>query len=551
MEYIHPYVEKVLTGKIKTCKNAILACERAQRDFLNPKEYHYDPEEGERFARFCKHFAVTEGNEHAGKPVILMEWQHFIFSQVLGWKTEKNLRRFREMYVEVPRGNGKSLMASLFSLYLFSADNELGPQIVSASTGAKQARIVFDVAKNMCLNSREFADYLGITPKAHELVLERKINGFTNRGTFKPLAGKGDRMDGLNIHCAIIDELHAIKDKEMWDKITTGAAKRSQSMISVITTAGYNLKGVGFMQTNYCQKVLEGEVDAPSFFGIKWSADKDMDVYSEDTLARVNPAWDKMDRVKVYDQREKAKIVPEERPKYLTLYLNIWQASKEQFFNSIAMDEGCIEYNINDFKHLDCYVTADMAYVDDMAVIACSFWYDGKMFFFPRYFLPETALESNNQLYKKWHEEGWLTIIPGPVISKDYIFNEIEHIHNTFNVRACIIDRAGDMDVSKRLNEAGYETFHAPRGYATSSSTKKLQELILERKFIWHNPILKWNAQNVYANYGYMGDVYLQKNTKGSGDKIDGVMCAIYALDPMQEHLRLDNTMFYFTTGTK
>src|SRR5687767_6876530 len=67
------------------------------------------------FARFCRHTA----GRWAGKPIELEPWQvdHFI-RPVFGWKHPDGRRIRRKAYLEVPKKNGKSTMASALALFL-------------------------------------------------------------------------------------------------------------------------------------------------------------------------------------------------------------------------------------------------------------------------------------------------------------------------------------------------------------------------------------------------------------------------------------------------
>ncbi|WNM07289.1 terminase large subunit (plasmid) [Komagataeibacter nataicola] len=414
---LYSYAYEVCEGKIDVCHEVKLACQRSISDLKASEDpdfpYYFDPKDGIKFERFAARFRHLEG-ELAGEPFILMPWQLWAFAQILGWRHKSTgHRRFKTAHIEVPRGNGKSFMASVYAIYALSCDGVQGPQVYSAATSQRQARIVFDVARDLCANEpKKFIQgFLGLEIRAHDIQLRKRKDGFLNRGIFRPLCADGNRLDGLNISCAIVDELHAIKKRLVWDKLITGAGKRPSTLVIAITTAGMSLESIGYEQNSYCRKVLNGDIDAPSFWGCIWKADAGDDPYCVETLRKANPCWDAhQDHEQVLATMEKARLVPAERAGYLTLHLNQWLANGDSWLDLDRLVRCRDTLNIEDFKDLPCYVGIDMAKVTDMAAVVQCFYRADKLYVFPHYFLPsETIANSNNSQYHHWQEQGTCT----------------------------------------------------------------------------------------------------------------------------------------------
>ena len=186
---------------------------------------------------------------------------------LFGWQRADGLRRFRTAYCAVPRKNGKSTLSAGIALYLLVADGEQGAEIYSAATTRDQARIVFDEAKRM----------VGSSPalKRRVQVLINNLNVEASASRFMPLSSDASSMDGLNVHGAIIDELHAHKTRHVVDVLETATGARRQPLLFEITTAGYDRHSICFEHHDYAIKLLEGVLQDDSWFAFIAAADEE------------------------------------------------------------------------------------------------------------------------------------------------------------------------------------------------------------------------------------------------------------------------------------
>src|SRR5690606_33938454 len=254
----------------------------------------------------------------------LQPWQQFRIGAVFGWmredpETGEASRRFRTAYNEVARKNGKSTEAAGIGLYMLDADGEPGAEVYSAATRRDQARIVWDEAARMVERSP---------------ALRKRVNVLRGRGNmhilethskFEPLGADVDGLDGLNIHCAIVDELHAHRTREVWDVLETATGARRQSLIWAITTAGFDREGICYELRDYSVQVLEGAIQDDTWFAYIATIDEGDDPFDEAVWVKANPnlglsvKLDDMHRLAL-----KAKTVPTALNNFLTKRLNVW-----------------------------------------------------------------------------------------------------------------------------------------------------------------------------------------------------------------------------------
>ena len=312
------YANKVISGEIPACKFVIQACQRQIDDLANPPAgYRFSEEHAARVCRFVELVPHIKGEKAKGGELLKLEpWQVFILSTVFGWVDKAGNRRFRRVYIEVPRGNGKSALSSPIALYMLAMDREAGAEVYSAATTREQARIVFQTAQSMARKMEGFRKRFGVEVTAHAIVQMR------SHSSFKALSAEGHTLDGLNIHLAVVDELHAHKTPDVWEVLESGAGKRPQSMLWAITTAGFNKYGVCYQVRDYALKVLSGDatgIAADAQFGIVYTVDEGDDFYSEEALRKANPNWAiSVDPDYVRQNAAKAKQVVKDRVNFLT-----------------------------------------------------------------------------------------------------------------------------------------------------------------------------------------------------------------------------------------
>ena len=236
----HGYIRDVLEGLVPACKWVRLAVQRQEDDLAKPVSdewpWVFNESAAARPCRFIELLPHIKGKWARDRKLIeLGPWQSFILTTIFGWvHKDTGLRRFRDVYLEIPRKNAKSTLSSGVALYMLTADGEQGAEIYSAATTKDQARIVFDDAKAMAERSPGLRE-LGLAILQHALTVRETASAF------KPLAAEGSTLDGLNVHFTVLDELHAHKTRAVYDVIDTARGAREQSLLWNITTSGTDL----------------------------------------------------------------------------------------------------------------------------------------------------------------------------------------------------------------------------------------------------------------------------------------------------------------------
>lgn len=531
------YISEVLSGHIPACEEVIAACERQRDDLSNKKlPYIFDKKRAVMCCRFIELLCHTKG-ELRGQKIILEPWQVFIITTTFGWLDREGFRRFKIVYIEVPRKNGKSSLSSAIGLLCLLIDGEGGAEVYSAATTREQARIVFKDAVDMVRASPDLQKKFGaeIMGKAqpHTIVVN------STNSSFRALSrDSGGNLDGLNVHCGIIDEVHAHKTRDVFDVIETATGARKQPLLWLITTAGFNRAGVCYEQRTYLKRILSRAVQDDEYFGIIYTLDKDDDWTAEASWKKANPNFGvSVNPEDLARKARKAAEVSGATNNFLTKHLNLWVNADSAWMNMRQWDSlGDSTLSIEDFIDCDCWLGLDLASKTDIAALAILFKkrIDDKdhYYLFGRYWLPEDTVEnSTNSQYSGWCRSGIMNQTDGSVIDFDEIAQEIKAICATFNVVECCYDPYQATQISTQLAKEGLTMVEVGATVANfSEPMKEFEALVLDGR-LHHSadPCLTWQVSNVVAHVDAKENIYPRKEIVGN--KIDIVISALMALN--------------------
>lgn len=527
------YAEGVVAGLIPACRFVVQACQRQIDDLSSPPAgYRFDPAKADRacaFIELCPHIKGPLASR--GELIRLAEWQVFIVATAFGWVDAEGNRRFRRVYIEVPRGNGKSALSSTIGLYMLVLDGEAGAEVYSAATTRDQARIVFRDAQAMARKMDRFRKRFGVEVTAQAIVQMKSSS------SFKALSAEGNTLDGLNIHLAVVDELHAHKTRDVYDVLETGLGKRPQSLMWVITTAGANKHGICYEVRDYVVKVLTGDVSDPSTFGIIYTIDEGDDHFSEATLAKANPNWGiSVDPTYVMQVASKARQQSSARANYLTKHLNVWVDANSALFDT-AHWRKCEDKSLDeaDFAADEAVIGLDLASKIDIAAKVTVYrrQIDGKAHFyaFPRFFLPYAAIEEERHpMYRGWELQGDLYATPGETIDFGIIEDEIRAEGPGLNLQAVATDPWQAQQMIQNLKRDGMPAEEYRQTVQNMSEATKTLDALMREGRIHHpgNAVLNWMIGNVVGHYDVKENVYPRKEM--DKNKIDGAVALIMAL---------------------
>lgn len=549
------YIDDVLTGQQVACKWVRLACERHQRDLVNGQDrcLKFDDVAARHAIDFFRFLRHSKG-EWAGQTVELEPWQQFVIALVFGWMAQDDqgswLRRFRTTFLEVARKNGKSTIAAGVGLYLFDADGEPGAEVYTAATKRDQARITHSEATRMVKASpflrrriRTFKDNLNILNTAAK---------------FEPLGSDTDSMDGLNVHGAIVDELHAHKNRETWDLLDTATGSRRQALMFGITTAGVDRQSLCWDMHEYTEKILVGLVQDDSFFGLIYTLDPkvvDVDgrVIEEGDDWEDERCWVKANpnlgvSKKIEDMRRKAlqaKEMPTMLNSFLQRELNVWTQATVRWVNAPKWLACNQPVDADGLLGRTCYGGLDLSSTTDVTAfvlvfspqvptdpyqVICRFW------------IPEETMKlrtkRDRMQYQTWVRQGYMVTTPGDAVDHDFVLAEIEELRQRYDIQEIAFDRWGAAHVQTKLQDMGGEDWLVQfgQGFASMSAPmNELERLILSGRLAHGgNPVLTWMAGNLVATMDSAGNKKPDKAK--STEKIDGMVALIMALDRATRH---------------
>lgn len=549
-EALHPaeqYAQDVIDGKTTACKWVRLACERHFHDLEHghKRGLWFDSEDAKRILHFKSMLRHSKG-KWGGERLVLEPWQQFKDWVIFGWKKKDGTRRFRSAYIEVARKNGKSTDSAGSGLFLAFADGEAGAEVYSAATKRDQARIVHQEAIRMVRKNSALKKYIKIYKD--NLSIERTAS------KYEPLGGDSDSLDGLNVHGAIVDELHAHKNRETLELLETATGAREQPLIIMITTAGADRYSICWEKHEYTEKVLEGWKDASylddSWFGIIYTLDEGDDWADENVWVKANPNLNvskSLDDLRMKANR--AKKMAGALNNFLRREMNLWVQGREKY---IPMDEwrecaGEIPaLELEDYlKERICYGGLDLSVSDDFTSFGMIFPFEDEHYYYLcRLWIPEDKVDElpsyrtaeDAAHIKRWVKAGLINTTPGNVIDYDFIHAQIMKDLEKFKIEQIAYDPYHANSVVQRLENEGVTMVKFRQGdISMNSPMKELPRLLYLRKLHHgNNHALTWMADNLVARQGATG--LLKPDKEKSRDKIDGMVTLLMALDLAQRH---------------
>lgn len=515
MDSTTKYAKMVLAGEIVAGKLVKLACKRHLDDLKQEKNksfpYYFDKNTAQirlDFYNLCHHYK----GDCAGKPMVPELWQCFVQGCVFGWKRKSdNKRRFREVYEQVGKKNGKSTDAASTALYCMTVDGESGAEIYSAATTRDQAKIIFETARQMVTRSPE---------------LKQFINNYTNNlsvpstaSKFEPVSSEAGTLDGKDVYLGLIDELHAHKNREVYDILKGGTAARSQPLIWVVTTAGLLVNGICRERYDYAVKVLEGVIDDPTLFAYIAQPDEGDDILDPKNFIKANPNLGvsvKLEDLKI--KARQAKELPSAYTQFACKHMNLWVSASEKWMDMHKWSKSGADADI-DLYQRRCYCGVDLSAKLDLTSVVFDFPLDnGEYAVLHHSFIPEATMiekeRKDNVPYSAWVRQGYITVIPGEAIEQSWIMDYIMSMARKYKIVEIEYDPWNATEFAQRMETEGFTCVEVRQGPRTlSEPMKDVERLVVQGKLIhFKDPVLKWAISNVVATADSAGNIKPDKS---------------------------------------
>jgi len=544
--YIVEYTNKIESGDIVACKRLWQQYSKLLDELKHPRDpWVFDLEKANRPIEFIEKFCKHSKGKWIGKPVRLELFQKAKIQAVYGFvHKETGLRRCREVFTLVARKNGKSTEKAATGNYMLVGDGEGGAEVYSVATKKDQARIVFSEAVNMIAQS----------PALSKHVKKRKSDLYfpVTFSKFEPLASDSNSLDGLNVHNGIMDELHAIKDRNLYDVIKQAMTAREQPILDMITTAGFVRECIFDSIYTYACNVLDGIVEDERFLAFIYELDDRSEWTDFRMWEKANPG---LGTIKSYEELaanvERAKNDPDFSPTVLTKDFNIRDtvAGTWLTFDQINNEE---TFDVEEFR--DCYAVGgvDLSSTTDLACATLLFMRAGseKKYCIQQYFLPKDLIEQRVREdkipYDKWAERGLITLSEGNKINYSDVTDWFVRMYQEYGIRPLWIgyDPWNSQYWVQEMQDMGFSMEIVRQGAQTLSQPMKEMgaDLCAKRINYNNNPVLKWCLTNTNAKRDDNDNI---RPVKGQNQRqhIDGTVSLLIAytvlFNNMQDYLNI------------
>ena len=531
--YIVKYNDAIQSGKIIAGDKIKKVYKQLAEDCKRKDGYHFDIDKASRPIYFVETFC-RQSKGDMGKPIKLELFQKAALQAMFGFVDDDNRRKYNEVLWIMARKNGKSCLLSAIGLYMMLGDKEGGAEIDCVASKKDQAKIVFDEARNMVSQSPYLAKY----------IKKRRTDMYSpyNFGVFQPLSSDSNTLDGLNPHCGIIDELHSIKDRNIYDVVKQGMSARKQPMLFQITTSGMNRNTIYDAQYEYAEKVLNGDISDEHFLALIYELDSSNEWTQPDMWVKANPGLGSIKSLKTLtDNVEKAKNDLAFRPTVLTKDFNLKNVSADTWITWEQLDNE-ETFEMSDIENTYALGGCDLSATTDLtcATLLIRKRNDEKIYVLQHYFLPQERIDkleattTKEAPYKTWADRGLLTLCSGSMVNYSDVTAWFQRMRDEYRIDMwrCGYDRAlagywaeemcqvfGDSVMEKVVQ--GPITWTAPM--------KELGAMLSDKMINYNNnPMLKWCLSNtgvkVSGTVESIQPVKIQQNRR-----IDGMVSLLNA----------------------
>lgn len=463
--------------------------------------FYFSEEMGEHAINFIESYCKHYQGDHAGELVKLELFQKAFIQSLFGWlEKDTNRRRFREYFFEVARKHGKSFLSGAIAVYMMVADGEQGAEIYSAATKLDQAKIIYNVAKNIIEQDSDLSALVKSTREGLSFKMTRSI--------MKPLPNESKSLDGLNIHFAALDEIHEQKDRNMYDVLRQGMKARKQPLIGCITTSGFRREGLYDSLHDYAVEVAKGNIKDDRMLPIVYKLDAVEEWQDPKCWMKANPGLGTIKSyVQLADDVERARNDASYLPTLLVKDFDMKQNETTAWLpmSSVINEEVAdMEYLSHSYAIGGCDLSSTLDLT--CATLLIKKPNDDRFYVLQRYFIPQSkadAVEMSNAQeapYKLWAKNDWLTICEGASVDYHQVtewFNEMVVRYDIRPLWVCY-DRALAGYWQEEMSEMGYDMQKIAQGpFTWSYPMKSMEGLLQEHKIVYqNNPILRWCLSN-------------------------------------------------------
>lgn len=546
MSWLKTYGEAILSGRIPACQKLKIECEKLLYDIDNPGRWHFDEELAGRHIDFIEKFCRIPSGK-LGAPFRLELFQKARLEAIFGFVGDDNLRRYNEVLIIEGRKNGKSSEASAIMLDMLCNDHEGAPQIVSAATQLDQAKLTFNAALKMVRQSPALSAH--IKKRAADLYFPQ------NMGTIRALASNTNALDGLDLHCCVIDELAAIKNRDTFDLLKQSMGARSQPLLVQITTNGFVRNGIFDAQYEYATKILNGDAENERFLPFIYELDSPDEWDDENAWLKANPGLDTIkSRQYLRECVQKAKDDPSFKPTVLTKDFNRPATAESSWLTFEETTSPADPKEIlGDYKFDYCIAGFDAADTTDLnaATVLCVREGDDRIYRRSMYWIPESVLEDEDKTgnrrgrdsapYRLWIDQGYMRTCPGNKCEKHIFLDWLRELKYDEDLYPMFVGydpwHISDELLAEMRGEFGPNSMIAVRQGAISLSEpmKNMKADLQAGRILFDNPIDQWCFINTHIKTDVNGNIQPVKSLDRT-QRIDGTAAFLCGYRVLMDH---------------
>jgi len=541
MNYIKEYNALLQRGEIPACRRVktVYARLAAEADTnLIPGRYVFDEARANRPIEFIEKFCRHSKGEWAGRPVRLELFQKAFIQALFGFvDKDTGLRRFREAFFLVGRKNGKSTLLAGLALYMLIADGEGGAEVYSTATKYAQARLLFDEAHNMTKQSPELSRH----------IRKRKTDLYyiPSMSKMQPLSRNSDSLDGLNASFVIMDELHGIRDRNLYEVMRQSQAARRQPLLIMITTAGTVRECIFDDMYNHATQVADGVITDAHFLPVLYELDDRSEWTDPAAWVKANPALGAIKKADDLTQKvDRAKQNRNELSGVLCKEFNVRETINTAWlsFDDINNEQ---TFDLEQFRGAYCIGGVDLSITTDLTCASLLFMKrgDDTKYITQMYFLPADKLQERVQQdkipYDKWFDRGLLRLCAGNSINYSDVTKWFADTVKQYELFPAWIyyDSYSARYFVEEMQMQGFTMVRCIQGAKTLSLPMQMlgTDLQAHKVNYQNNPILKWCLTNTGIQTDRNGNIVPIKN-QSPRQRIDGTAALLDCYVGLYEH---------------
>lgn len=539
------FAKSVVEGTISRAVGEleILACKRHLRDLERQGAegfpYVWNEDKANEIMDFAENLTLAEGDNPS--LMDLWDFQCFVFGSWNGWvHKDTGYRRFRTSYIQVARQNGKSVGNAVPSLYYGNFDGYNYPQLYATATKEAQARIVLKecikfINADIELSGTKTKKGL-FTVKDYKSEIECNLS----KGVIKALGRDTKSIDGFRPYFASVDEYHLHKDNQMYKLLSDGTKKLKQCLISVITTAGFDINGPCKELYDYCVNILRDVVQDETQFVYICQLNKNDDIWDEKNWPKANPLWTEETLNSLRADAIKAKEMQgEELRNFMTKSLNMWvQMSDDDYINIDRWKECGTDTTLEDMRGMECGIGLDLSSGGDLTSLAFEFELPGDKYFIESHsFIPKNRLQEHIQTdkapYDIWVKQELLTVtetLGGVKTDYKYIIQYLKDMQEQYDLKYRFIayDPHNADTFLADLDTFGCDCIEIVQSARNLNSATVDFKLCVDGKSITYNKnngLLTWSIANAKLTHNSFGECKIDKNYRVKRiDPVDAII---------------------------